>query len=119
MRKMDILSGEVSLEKIKLDEQLFDKVMAIALDSVNEEKVFKFDSYRISSVLLGDKFTVELNVVVPDDLDHGGMSLAKYIINRMGVIEKAINSQSLKEFKGGQYKESTEALKDVLEGIKM
>ena len=120
MRKTDILSGELPLEKIKLDEQLFDKVMAMTLDSVNKEKVFKFGSCRISSVLSGDKFTVELNFVAPDDLGDEGVRIAKYIINRMGVIEKAINSLSIKEFKKEkQYKKATEALKDVLKGIKM
>ena len=119
MKNINSPLGENPSEKIKLESQLFDKVMAMTLDSVNKEKVFKFGSCRISSVLSGDKFTVELNFVAPDDLDDGGMSLAKYIINRMGVVEKAISLQSIKKSEEEFYKKATEALKEVLKGIKM
>ena len=65
MRKTDMPSGEISSEKIKLlGKQSFDKIVMMALESVNREKLFEFDNWRLSVVLADDKFKVTLSLVL-------------------------------------------------------
>lgn len=119
MKNVDTSIEEIPSEKIKLDDELFTKIMAITIDNANEEKIFKAGEYRVNSTLLNDKFTVNVNIVVPDSLDDGGMRLVKYIISRAGVVENIVNQQSIKCLEGAGYRVAIKALKTILKEIKI
>ena len=117
MRKTNMLSGEISSEKIKLDKQSFDKIVMMALESVNGEKLFKFDDWRLGVTLVDDKFKVTLSLVLESTLDDDGMMLTEYIIDRGGNVEVVKSLQSFEEFTGEEYNQAVEVVDYILENI--
>ena len=103
----------------QLDKELMEKIMFLALNSINKEIQYKSGSWRIDTKLIDDKFIININVKIPGSWDGGNMQFVQCTISRSGTVEKIINKQSAKEIAKEKYREVIDALGGILKDIEI